>query len=271
MIHKKNTELRLKFPLRDSASPESFKSGVSVSVSAFYDDGAGAAALSIAGSATEIATSGVYELVLSASEMDHDQVLLKLSGSGCQDELVVIDLSVRDTDEVYDLLSAIDGKTDDIAVDAATASTVAAKLPGGGDIIGGATAQGNILTAIAAVSPTILLSPLEGSRVPGNYFQTQQKLGVFQGETKTFSLPIYQADGTTPLDLTSFGSVEFIVESSGTAVLTLTPTISGDDDNVALVVTSAVALDPGEYGWKLWGDTSVLSYGTLNVLDSSKA
>jgi len=81
--HKKNTAYYLVFPMVDAATPAAFKTGVTPSDVGYYKDGAGAwASLAITDTATEIGTSGIYEIDLTAAEMNHDQVLIKFTIAG---------------------------------------------------------------------------------------------------------------------------------------------------------------------------------------------
>jgi hypothetical protein len=70
----------------DSATPANFKSGISPVDTAYYKDGAGAwTSLPITDTATEIGSTGVYEIDLTASELNHDLVFIKFSVSGAAD------------------------------------------------------------------------------------------------------------------------------------------------------------------------------------------
>jgi len=96
IAHKKNTAYYLAIPMIDSTSPASFKSGLTVVDTAYSKDGSGAwTALAISDTLTEIGSSGVYEVDLSAAEMNHDQVLIKLSASGAADSMVLFKLDLN--------------------------------------------------------------------------------------------------------------------------------------------------------------------------------
>lgn len=84
--HKRNTAYYLSFPMVDSSLASAFKAGVSPADTAYYKDGAGAwTSLDISDTATEIGSTGMYEIDLSASELNHDLVLIKFSVSGAAD------------------------------------------------------------------------------------------------------------------------------------------------------------------------------------------
>lgn len=99
--HKKNTAYYLAAEVRDSAALESLKTGATVSDTAYYKDGSGAwTSLAITDTFTEIGSTGVYEIDLTASELNHDQVLIKLSGTGCADEFILFDLYANSIDDL---------------------------------------------------------------------------------------------------------------------------------------------------------------------------
>lgn len=87
----KNVAAELMFPMVDSAAPATFKSGLTVTDTGYYKDGAGSwTALAITDTVTEIATTGMYTLELTASEMNHDLIMIKMTGSGAADSAIII-------------------------------------------------------------------------------------------------------------------------------------------------------------------------------------
>ena len=106
ITHKKNTAYYLVIPMVDSATPASFKAGLSPTDTAYSKDGSGAwTALAITDVLTEIASTGVYALSLTAAEMNHDQVLIKLSSAGAADSMVLFRLDDRNIEDVYGRIS----------------------------------------------------------------------------------------------------------------------------------------------------------------------
>lgn len=102
--HKKNTAYYLSFPAIDSATPSLYASGVTIAIDAYYKDGAGVwTALAIVDTITEIGASGMYELTLSASELNHDKVMVKVSGVGLVDDAFQFDLSVKVVTDLNDV------------------------------------------------------------------------------------------------------------------------------------------------------------------------
>ena len=90
IFHKKNTRFDLVFPLIDGVTPRVFNTGESVTLVAWSQDGTGAwASLTIADTVSEIETSGIYEVTLTAAELNHDKVVIKLSGGATIVELTV--------------------------------------------------------------------------------------------------------------------------------------------------------------------------------------
>lgn len=95
IFHKKNTRFDLAHPVLDGATPRLFNSGISPTFVSYSQDGTGAwALLTIADSYTEIASTGVYEITLTAAELNHDRVLIKYTGGATPlDAMVLFDLS----------------------------------------------------------------------------------------------------------------------------------------------------------------------------------
>jgi hypothetical protein len=102
--HKKNTAYYLSFPAIDSATPALYASGVTIAIDAYSKDGVGVwTALAIADTITEIGTSGTYELTLSAAELNHDKVMVKVSGTGMADDAFQFDLSAKVVTDLNDV------------------------------------------------------------------------------------------------------------------------------------------------------------------------
>lgn len=102
IVHKKNTAYYLVVPMIDSTTPASFKTGLSVLDTAYYKDADGSwTALAITDTFTEIGSTGMYALDLTAAEMNHDQVIIKLTSAGAADSMVVFKMNDRDMDDIY--------------------------------------------------------------------------------------------------------------------------------------------------------------------------
>lgn len=105
IYHKKNTAYYLSFPMVDSSIPSSYKTGLSVAITAYYKDGASAwASLSIADSVSEIGSTGVYQLDLLAAELNHDLAFIKFTATGAADTAFQFNMINNDNivDQVYD-------------------------------------------------------------------------------------------------------------------------------------------------------------------------
>lgn len=88
---KKNAAAEIMFPMVDSATPASLKSGVAPVDTAYSKDGAGAwAALAITDTATEIGATGMYTIELTAGEMNHDLIMIKMAVAGAADSVIII-------------------------------------------------------------------------------------------------------------------------------------------------------------------------------------
>lgn len=98
---KKNEAAYLAIGMVDSATPASFKTGLTVTDTAYSKIGAGAwTSLSITDTFAEIASTGVYEIDLTAGELNYDQVLIKLTATGAADTLILIRLRAVDVDDL---------------------------------------------------------------------------------------------------------------------------------------------------------------------------
>lgn len=102
--HKRNTAFELVLPIVDAAAPETFKVGASPVMIAFCKDGDGPwNSLTIADSLSEIGSSGLYQVSLSAGELNHDWVVVKASASGAADSMVTLRTFVHDIDDAFRL------------------------------------------------------------------------------------------------------------------------------------------------------------------------
>ena len=101
LTRKKNEASEIMFAMVDSATPANLKSGLTVTDDPYYKDGTGAwTALTIADAATEIGSTGMYTIEMTAAELNHDLILIKLSATGAADTIVVIRMTTHDIDDV---------------------------------------------------------------------------------------------------------------------------------------------------------------------------
>jgi len=113
IVHKKNTARYLAIPMVDKVAPESFKSGETVVDTAYSRDGGGGwTALDIADTFAEIGATGIYFITLSAAEMNHDQVVIKLTSTNTADSMVMFKMEDNNISDVAD-------KVDEVIVDIA--------------------------------------------------------------------------------------------------------------------------------------------------------
>ena len=104
---KKGAAYFLSFSAIDSTTPASYKSGISPVDTAYYKDGAGAwTSLAITDTASEIGSTGVYEIDLTATEMNHDKVMIKFAVSGMADDAYLFDLQGKLVDDLQDITAA---------------------------------------------------------------------------------------------------------------------------------------------------------------------
>ncbi|MDH3981288.1 MAG: hypothetical protein OES84_00130 [Kiritimatiellaceae bacterium] len=97
---KKNQAAEIMFPMVTTASPETFDTGETVTDTAYYKDGAGAwTSLAITDTVTEIGTTGMYTIELTAAELNHDLVTIKFTSTNAADTAVIIrtfDVDIED-------------------------------------------------------------------------------------------------------------------------------------------------------------------------------
>lgn len=125
--HKKNSTYYLAFPMLTAASPETFITGETVADTAYYKDGSGAwTSLAIADTVAEIGTTGMYEVNLVAAEMNHDQVIIKMTSASASDAAFVFDMRTELAEDLgngsgkVSLLAATQSSIDVIEQDTAT-------------------------------------------------------------------------------------------------------------------------------------------------------
>jgi len=168
--HKKNTLYYLAVPMVDSATPANFKTGLSPTDTAYYKDGAGAwTALGITDTFAEIGSTGVYEIDLTAAELNHDQVIIKLTSAGAADSLVIFEM---DSIEIDDIPTTAMRGTDNAALasvctEARLAELAAANMPADVDTLKTRCTEARLAELDAANLPTdiaaIPLTPMRGT------------------------------------------------------------------------------------------------------------
>lgn len=124
----KNTQCTLVFAMLSTSSPGTFASGQTVTKAAYYQDGTGSfTSLSIAASVAEIGSTGLYTLTLTASEMNHDKIVVKLTSSGGQDNYLFLELDTSGIADVKSDTAAIlaDTGTDGVVISATMANRIA--------------------------------------------------------------------------------------------------------------------------------------------------
>lgn len=124
----KNTQCTLVFAMLSTSSPGTFASGQTVTKAGYYQDGTGSfTSLSIAASVAEIGSTGLYTLTLTASEMNHDKIVVKLTSSGGQDNYLFLELDTSGIADVKSDTAAIllDTGTDGVVISSTMANRIA--------------------------------------------------------------------------------------------------------------------------------------------------
>jgi hypothetical protein len=165
--HKKNTAYYLALPMIDSTTPASYKTGASPADTAYYKDGAGAwTSLAITDTFSEIGSTGVYEIDLTAAEMNHDQVLIKVTASGAADDMVMFDMRV----ELAEDIAGAGAIEHEVTVNEGGNPSDGAEVWVTTDI-GGANVVAGTLSTDASGNATFMLDA-------GSYYLWAQKSGV---------------------------------------------------------------------------------------------
>lgn len=102
IFRKKNEATVVVFPMVTTASPETFDTGETVSDDGYYSD-AGGAWTTIGGitdTVSEIGSTGLYELSLTAGEMNHDNIIIKFTSTNAADTAVIIRTRAVDEDDL---------------------------------------------------------------------------------------------------------------------------------------------------------------------------
>lgn len=126
---RKNNPYYLSFPMVDASSPSAFKTGISPSIAAYSKDTTGSwADLTLVATASEIGTTGIYEVNLAASEMNHDKVLLKIRGASVAETAYLFDtrIGLAENTDIYTQAACAIRVTPDwhVYLTASAASTV---------------------------------------------------------------------------------------------------------------------------------------------------
>lgn len=101
IVLKKNEAAYITFPMVTTASPDTFDTGETVTDTGYYKDGAGAwTTLAITDTVSEIGTTGVYSIDLTAGEMNHDLIMLKFTSTNAADTMVMIRTYAVDVDDL---------------------------------------------------------------------------------------------------------------------------------------------------------------------------
>jgi phage gp36-like protein len=86
----KNKANRIVFPMLDTSNPETYLTGLTVADQGFYNDGSGWLSLTIADTVSEVSSTGMYELDMTAAELNHDLIAIKFTATGAANQQVNI-------------------------------------------------------------------------------------------------------------------------------------------------------------------------------------
>ena len=162
IFRKKNEATVIAFPMVTTANPETFDTGETVTDTAYFSDAGGAwTSLAITDTVSEIGTTGMYELSLTAAEMNHDNIIIKFSSTNAADTAITIRTRAVDLDDL--VRATTPGNTLDvdangdvnvaaIAANAITATAIATDAITNAKIAAGAITASEAPNLDAAVS-----------------------------------------------------------------------------------------------------------------------
>lgn len=138
VLLKRNEATEIAFPMIDDTTPEDFKTGLTVADAPYSKEGAGAwTSRSITDPVTEIGATGMYQISLTAGELDYDYLIIKFTAADAADQMVSIKTYVNDIDDVNTVVDAIQAVTDNLPNSGALTdidtgiNNIEAKLPAG--------------------------------------------------------------------------------------------------------------------------------------------
>lgn len=101
IFRKKNEATNIVFPMVIIATPELFQTGVSPTDTAYSSDAEAAfGTLAITDTANELGSTGMYEMNLTAAEMNHDLIIIKFTAALGADTAVIIRTRGVDIDDL---------------------------------------------------------------------------------------------------------------------------------------------------------------------------
>jgi hypothetical protein len=190
IFRKKNEATIICFPMVTTASPDTFDTGETVTDTAYYSDAEGAfTSLAITDTVSEIGTTGMYEISLTAAEMNHDLIIIKFTSTNAADTAVIIRTRAVDLD---DLVRA--------TTPANTLDVTAAGLVDVGLINGNATAAAQLaLGAQEIISGSCEATP-STTVIQTDLAETQDD--IYIGRTVLFTSGNAEDEATTITDYT---------------------------------------------------------------------
>ena len=169
--HKKNTAYYLGLPMVDAATPANFMSELSPADDAYYKDGAGDwTALEITDTFSEIAATGIYEIDLIASELNHDLVLIKITAAEAADNFVIFEMDAQEIDDIptTPMRGTDNAALASVCTEARLAELDAANLPADIAAIPTTPMRGTDNAALASVCSEARLAELAAANLPAD-------------------------------------------------------------------------------------------------------
>ena len=240
LTRKKNEASEIMFAMVDSTTPANLKSGLTVTDDPYYKDGAGAwTALTIADAATEIGTTGMYTIEMTAAELNHDLILIKLTATGAADTIVVIRTTAQDIDDVNTTTPP-------------TVTQIRTEMEGAGHFMDTITGSDGVVLATQQLNyaPNTVIPDAMGTAA-GLHATTDGKIDAVQTDTtaikaKTDNLPSGMAKNVAipKFDVFMVLASDHVTGATGK---TVTGTISKDGGAFTALTNPITEVDAGMY------------------------
>lgn len=253
---KKNAAAEIMFPMVDATTPSQLDTGETVTDTGYYKDGAGSwTSLSITDTVTEISTTGMYTIELTAGEMNHDLIMLKFTSTNAADTVVIIRTFAVDVDDL--VRSTTPANTLDVS------ATGEAGIDWG-NVGSPSTAQNLSSTTVNLVNTVTTLT--------GHTAQTGDSFAIVNNGTYGNAQLVRSTTPANTLDVSATGEagVDWAnVGSQATAVTLSNTSISSVSGSVGSV-TGAVGSVTGNVGGNVTGSVgSVVADVDINMAQTT--
>jgi hypothetical protein len=250
LVLKKNQAAYIAIPMIDDTSPTSFKTGLSPTDTAYSKTTSGAwTSRSITDTFAEIGSTGIYEIDLTAAELNYDQYLIKVTASGAADTMILIRL--------------FDAEIDDLVRSTTPANTLDVSATGEAGIdwanVGGQGTTVDLSDTSINLCDTVTTLTGHTNQTGDNY----ARIGVNGAGLTNIDLPNQTMDITGSLS-GSVGSVTGAVGSVTGAVGSVTGNVGGNVVGSVASVTADVGITATAVD-NIWDEDIVAAHGSADT------